>query len=151
MGSPENPIIGVDENGPIYTKEVLSSEKFKMSVSCDIQEGALACARILNKENIKINGRECIEFINQFMKNLTQEDRNHLKKAKNATDVQQNHLKKIIYKPYGRIDLRIQFKKIVPNRIDVVINKNLFSIWFGQYGLKLLHKNISVKIDDYTT
>lgn len=99
FGAPEKPIRGVSNDKPIYDNSVPVQEQFKIEVSQQIKEGAVACAKILHKENINISANEWLGYVDTFMSHLSEEDETNLLKAQNAVDVQQKNFRTILYKP----------------------------------------------------
>ena len=143
FGSPENPIKGVSANGPIYKQNIADQETFKISVSKEISEGAVACAKILHQENVKVSARDWLEYIDLFMEYLTKEDKEYLSMAQNATDVEQKHFGNITYIPYSRHTIWVARYKI-----QLRLKSHLWRLYLSRSGLHYHHQDISVQIED---
>lgn len=103
FGSPENPIKDVTVNGPVYNETPSEEERLKMSVSDDITEGVLACAKALHGEGFLLIADDWVEYSNCFMNNLSIEDQRKLGRAKNAGDVEQKNFVPVIWKEEKRL------------------------------------------------
>lgn len=105
FGSPEAPIKGVSAKGPIYETLISADERFKMSVSDDICDGAVECAKYLFDKRFSISADTWISYADTFMNNLTEEDISYLSNAKNAGDVQQKTFNPVMWKPYKKFQI----------------------------------------------
>ena len=141
FGSPEKPVKDVTIEGPKYVQYISDQEKFKMSVSREISDGAVACAKILMNEKVKITATSWQEYVNQFMLNLTNEDYQYLSMAKNAGDVMQKLFGSVIYKPLKR---GVFFKKLGPRSISLnyVYGFSHYCFFLNRKGFHYRKKNL---------
>jgi len=149
FGAPEPPIRGVTNNSPVYSNDISGQEQFKMDVSNDIKDGALACALTLRDEQIAVSAKDWIEYVDVFMMNLTEEDKQELSKAKNAADVEQKQFHQISYEPLpmNRVFLRKQGNYLFS--INVTMGKKWFKVWLGRDGLHYFKKDVSIAFESY--
>lgn len=98
FSAPNPPVFWVSNDSIQYAEEISKDERFKMNVSEDITEGIVGCAKRLHKDNIQINAHTWVKFCDDFMFNLTDNDKEEMSKARNACDVQQKHFFPIIYR-----------------------------------------------------
>ena len=108
FGSPENPIKDVTLKGPVYNTQLLEDERFKMSVSEEILDGAFVSAQMLHKEGSVLTTDDWMNYQNLFWGNRTVEDNSELSRARNATDVQQNEFRGVMRNAFS--EKRIRFK-----------------------------------------
>lgn len=99
LGAPTSPIKRIDAEGIVYEDEVNEMEQFKMDVSNDLLEGAVACVSCLKENHIDIKANDWLTYSDTFMANLTDEDNSMLSKARNAKDVQHKLYRGIIWEP----------------------------------------------------
>ena len=97
FGAPENPIRGIDNGLPMYETNLSKEESLKVSVSQNIAEGAVACAKVLKKENVEITPDDWREYVDLFMEYISEEDEKFLTNAMNAPDVEQKYYKQILF------------------------------------------------------
>ena len=145
FGSPEKPIKGVSANGPIYKQNIADQERFKISVSKEISEGAVACAKILHQENVKVSARDWLEYIDLFMAYLTKEDKKYLSMAQNATDVEQKHFGDVTYIPYSRHKIRL-----TKYTFQLNFKSHLWYLYIDRKGVHCCSKDTSIIVEDVT-
>ncbi|SEA52092.1 haloacid dehalogenase superfamily, subfamily IA, variant 1 with third motif having Dx(3-4)D or Dx(3-4)E [Prevotella sp. tc2-28] len=145
FGSPEKPIKDVSVEGPNYKHSVSEQEKFKISVSQEITDGAVACAKILMNEKVEITAPYWQEYINLFMLNLTVEDSACLSRAKNAADVEQKQFGGVIYKPLKH---GVYFKKLGPRSVSLnyVCDISHYCCFLNRKGFHYWKKDLSTEI-----
>ena len=143
FGSPEKPIIGIEGNHPIYKQEISEEEAFKIQVNTDIEKGCIECAKFLSKSNITISAEQCINFLNTFMLNLTNQDKRHLDLAKDAGDIEQKNFNSVIWIPI------IKRKKVTIKRIGRFSIKLILFLWNKKHTFILSRTHYSHKTHDY--
>ena len=149
FGAPEHPIVGVFSNGPIYADLISKEEEFKISVSQQIMKGAVECAKILKENNINLSAGEWLDYVDNFMKYRTLEDKNELNKARNAADVEQKDFHTIDYDPYPRHGFYIVRKKWrVPISFCYTTLSNRYQISFSRKGVSVTKINVATEFND---
>lgn len=78
FAAPYNSVERVVDGKPVFKKEIHNLEKIKISVSSEIEEGALACAKILNQSNCSFSKYTWLDFNDAFMDNQNVEDKEKL-------------------------------------------------------------------------
>lgn len=144
FGAPERPIVKIVDNHPIYKEDVSDNELFKMSVSAELCDGALACVKSLKMLGFSVSPDMWNRYADSFMKGLTEEDIHELNQAKNAADVEQAHFQSIIWKPEVR---RAHFIKNGLASFDFVYYcKDVRHILtFSRRGIRHKSQNISTR------
>lgn len=97
FSAPHPPVIWVTKDEVLYADDIDSNEQTKINVSEDITQGIIACSIRLHKDKIRINTHEWIKYCDDFMLNLTPNDKVELSKARNACDVQQKDFRPITF------------------------------------------------------
>ncbi len=151
FGSPEKTVIGIDKRKPIYNNDISDNEYYKMNVSEDIKDGAVACVKFLNSENIHVDAKDWLFYVDDFMRYLTDIDKKYLSKAKNAADVEQKQFGNVTYIPlftrmfsfrrHGRysVGLHVQFKN------------HYWVLFVNKRGLHFLNRSVSLQTIVSTT
>jgi len=145
FGSPEAPVYDVKNGNPVYVEDVSEQEKFKMSVSDMIAEGAVACAKALYEEKIEVNNDEWIRYCDAFMTHLTDEDIAELAKAQNAVDVEQDNYSCVTYCPHKNIECKPYYLGQFPIGIEFRIYTKKIIIFMSKRGLRVVDQNIGYK------
>lgn len=145
FGAPENPIKGASVDGPKYENNILPSESFKISVSQEITEGAVACAKILHKENVNLSAHDWLEYVDLFMSNLTKEDKKYLRLAKNATDVEQRRFENVIYRPNSQ-----HIINLTKYAVQLNFKSHLWCLYIDRKGIHSYYKDTSIIVEDLT-
>jgi len=140
FGSPESPIISVGREGPEYKQEISRQERFKMSVSEEIAQGVVECARVLKHEDIQISAGQWIQYSNEFMRRLTEDDKAYLVHAENAADVCQNSFNGVIWNPDNKLFSITHVGKI-GRTFTLLLREKL-------YKLTVSHKGINTYFED---
>lgn len=146
FGSPESPIKGVMPDGPVYAIDVSKEESFKMSVSEDICEGAVTCAKYLHEMGTETTPKAWLDYTNTFMKNLTDEDTKHLYEAKNAGDVAQKIFNDVTWTPYRALQLWIEKWGRATLYIYLILFNHKYRLYIGR-GIKIKHWNMKYKVN----
>ena len=102
FGAPEAPIKDVDADGPVYEERPPEAEAFKMSVSREIADGAVACAKFLAHFHVALTRQDWLDCYVAFAENLTGEDVQNLSSARNAVDVGQRQFGPAVRKLMSR-------------------------------------------------
>jgi len=89
MSAPHFPVKSVKNNKPVYmTTDIIDYEKFKIALYEDMSIAIESCSDMmlncLQKINITIDQNAILSFVDEFMHNLTTEDKQHLLNIKNG-------------------------------------------------------------------
>ena len=94
VSSPEPPIIGIDNNNPIY-KNITKYDQYRMNIYPDISQGELDFAKLLKsyfgKYLIQLDTELICEWIDSFAEKFTMEDYFYLRKLSHSWNA--NHSK----------------------------------------------------------
>lgn len=143
--APTHPVIGVSETGPIYREAISKEEEFKISVSDEIKDGAVACAKTLQSLVQNIKAEEWLSYADAFMSKLTLEDSKYLAHAKNAVDVEQKLFTDTIWSPMPERGFRFVHNSKFSWYAEFVKSGILYSYYLYPKGFEHSKKDISVR------
>lgn len=75
FGAPTPPLDKIENGKPVFKEGVKFYEKFKIAVSDEISEGAVACAKLLDAHKIEVPHLMWLDWNDSFMDNQTIEDK----------------------------------------------------------------------------
>ena len=145
FGAPTPPTVKVSNNHPVYETNIPPFEKFKISVTDEIAEGALFCAIFLKENNIQIHPSCWIDYTNQFMSNLTPVDKTNLLKVRNACDIQHEKIQSLIWTPYTLPKRKITRIGRFSIKIELPICDSLYTLIISRTHCSFTRKDIPLK------
>ncbi len=84
LGAPTPPLDRIENGRPVFKEDVPYFEKYKISVSEEMADGALACATILDSCKILMPRLMWLDWNDSFMDNQTSEDRERMSLARDS-------------------------------------------------------------------
>ena len=137
FAAPYNSVERVIDGKPVFKKEIHNLEKIKISVSSEIEEGALACAKILNQSNCVFPKYTWLDFNDAFMDNQTVEDKEMLSIACDsmATDHNSEFIPVVRKLPPDRSKRLFRIRLLTIQRERVGENYKNIMYLFGKYRL----------------
>lgn len=148
FGAPENPIKGIAENQPVYEENVSEHENYKISVSQEIAEGAVVCAKALQTESVHVKAEDWYNYVDLFMEHLTIADVQNLSKAKNAADVEQKAFGTVTYRPLKKFFFSIKRGGPRSYIIDIALKEHRWICLFDRKGMHNYYRNMDVGIGE---
>lgn len=136
LSAPTPPVDRVENGKPVFKQDMKFFERFKVFVYPEMDEGALACARILKKQDIDISKLTWLDISDAFMDNQSVEDREMMSFVRDsvAPGHEGNYFEVIRPRsPGSEIQLlgipivRSQYERRGENYVEIVR-------WFGRYG-----------------
>lgn len=137
FSAPYMSIERVVDDEPIFKKNIHNLEKIKISVSTQIEAGAMACAEILNHANCNFSKCTWLDFNDAFMDNPTLEDKEMLSIACDsmATDNNSDFFSVIRKRPSDRIKRFLGIKLLTIHKERVGEQYKNIMYLFGKYRL----------------
>ena len=88
FGAPTPPLETVKDGKPVFKEDVPFFEKFKVSLSDEICDGALACAKMLNHANVTLTHDIWLDWNDAFLDNRTSKDDERFSLARDSIAIE---------------------------------------------------------------
>lgn len=136
LSAPTPPVDRLQNGKPVFKQDMKFFERYKVFVYPEVDEGAVACARVLKKQDIDISKLTWLDLNDAFMDNQSAEDREMMSFVRDsvAPGHEGDYFEVIRSRPSGS-EVRLLGIPIVSSRYERVDEEYVeIARWFGRYG-----------------